>query len=486
MTFACQLIDADLLKLGFDKRLSEDLTSHDKSTIESLLDEHIECLGLGNKQNHLRTPQKRLAGSQFLPQLPSVLDDTASPFSLLDRHIESLGLQRSKSPVKTTSSRPSYGWLPLPSETYTSTTGHNSQATIASGDYADVESGVTVKKFNLCRHSSLNLSPSNPSQSSDEDMITDVKRKYRSKSESIKRNRSQKHRKLKIHMKATNTQPLSPSSSEWVSTTNSSIENANLLEGKCLAHIPISVVDGFAELSGQSADISQQSLPLTHQTSCKPPDTWSSIVAAMPLPSGHKFGVKRDNSNSSLKSQSRLNVVNPLNTSRSASRLPSIRLRTAGSAPRLRTPVLGPALRASHFDFHASIEAQNPRYKQSSFIETDIMRRISLDENPNGRVRAARKFNSWRHIMPDSLRSFNFSPRRSEPRPAQTPMVAENCRKPRPRSYPSSTCLPETIAMSDFAYRKHKLLEKLREWCRRRCGKRGSHKRALPPGGFLV
>ncbi|KAK6374134.1 hypothetical protein LTR64_002241 [Lithohypha guttulata] len=516
------------------------VTSHDMSTVESLLDRHIECLGLrsgdcdasdssalndsGNDSRQVAEldTSRSLSGdaSRFQElQLESI--DQHRPTSL-----STTGQQRlmpcrlfadtahNKSPVfplasseshsrftlswPDEKSRPSCGWLQLPSDSHIDPrAAQASRQTLLSGDYTDVESGPTIKKFKVRKHLSRSLTPewsfrNTPGNISTATDTTESDNKITPcmvDGSQVNRTESQKRRKLKIHLRTRDPTIKISASSEWQSTDEQVSLNVLELHRLGLTRAPISAVDGFAELSGVSTDASQQSLNSTLRSPCqKSPDTWSSIVAAMPMPARKLAGLKKENSVRTVRSQR--SIIDPVNTSRVSSQSHIKEVKAHTSVPQLDHPDLGPSIRASQFDLSAVYRVASPKRKQSSFSEPADLLLCSPARKTRRSMRARGKLLSFRNKMPSSVKSFTFSPPPSCVDQQYT--FSQRCRVERPDSYFDQPSLPETIAMSDFAYRKHKLVGRLKEWCRRRCIQARPYitkpvkRRSVPPGGFIV
>lgn len=358
-----------------------------------------------------------------------------------------------------------------------------------SGEYADTESGRKGKKFKLRRHSSPSFTPrphlhDTASSSYPECSSESLTPCRRSKSDALGRENSYKHRKMKIHLKAKPVVAEITTSSEWTSTEDQNSRNHELSR-LGMTHVPISAVDGFAELCGESASTSLR--PLTSFADKPIPrslDTWSSIVAAMPLPAKKMTGMRRQNSTKTIGSQkSTRDIVEPVNTSRVQQR----NLKRQDSVPRLAQPNLGPTMRPSQFDLSDIYQMKSPRHKKSSLSEAKDMLHASPTKLQGQSTRNRERFYSFRNMVPSSMRSFTFSPTPSQ---AWKPYsLARACQMQPSSSFYEQQHFPETVAMSDFSYRRHKLLEKLKGWCRRRCVQRpfGARKRRSgPPGGFIV
>ncbi|KAJ9657703.1 hypothetical protein H2198_004118 [Neophaeococcomyces mojaviensis] len=512
------------------------VTSHDKSTVESLLERHIECLGLkpGQKpassasthaeentesvdtNEDFSSPNTITAKSAAIEEVQHSTSPTHRPTSLstsaqkrlrprrlfasIDAKFPKFPLASSESDARFSLSshdgtiRPSYGWLTLPSECDISTDAEKSRQTLLSGDYADVESGQTVRKFKLRRHSSPSITPMPHTQDEAKLCKQSVHKGHgtpcrRSKSDISSQEASQRRRNMKIHLKnlASNSNSALKRDSD---TTDQQIQD----HGRDLAkmgwtRVPISAVDGFAELSGESANASQQFSTSVQRNSSQPkPDMWSGMVAAMPTLGKKSTGLRRKPSAITIRSvRSDRSIVEPVNTSRVASKRASREVKSQSSVPQLARPDLGPAMRASEFDLATQYLMKSPQ-PETSFSE------LKTGESPAkyGRhsMRARWRLNGLRHIIPKSPQSrcaFASPAATTTVRPNLT--INQHCRVQRAVSFDEEPMYPETVAMSDFAYRKHKIMEKFREWCRRQCLRRPAamkRGRSVRAGGFLV
>ena len=512
------------------------VTSHDQSTVESLLEKHIECLGLRPQGGIASDASVYCESKNELEQIPET--DAADPSSVATSYDKSFQeLSDSHRPTSLTTSaqrrlmprklfasltdtkspkfpfassesdtgfslawtdeqaRPSYGWLPLPSESHIGLGCQKSTQSLLSGEFADVESGRTGKRFRLRRYSSPTLSAG--SNAKEESVQTNVidgieaesTPRQRSHHKGVLRNDSQRHRRLKIHLK-TRQPALEPSTSdEWMSTDEKLSQTDLELHRLGLTRVPISAVDGFAELSGESESASQQSLnTITNSELPRSPGTWSNIVAAMPLPTRKPTGMRKKDSFKTIQShESKHSIVEPVNTSRVSSRKQSQEIKPQTGVPQLAHPDLGPTMRASQFDLSAGCQLKPHSHKVSIFSKPkDLLAATPPKQDQQG-VRNHGRLKGIRQIMPPSIRSFTFSPPSIQNN--QHFNLSHGCRAERPASCSDRPSYPETVAMSDFAYRKHRILEKLREWCRRRCGQRpfaSRRRKNVPSGGFIV
>lgn len=506
------------------------VTSLEKSTVASILERHIECLGLGPEEE---SQSERSASSTYdahdckdVHKDPDTLDSKSTrppshsqdrsepsslqrPTSLSSATQKRLIPQRLFADVKTPSlphadpnggaqfsltwtdkqMRPSYGWLSLHSASKLGADVEESRQTLLSGEYADTESQAD-QKSKIRRHSSphlpLALNLGGPKECSLE-VSKDVPSCQRWNSARVSRQTSQRRRKLRLHLKTPIRRVSTPTSDEWVSTEENIRDSESELHHLGMTRVPLSAVDGFAELSGDSVLASQRSLDsVLNAPESKPPETWSSIVSAMPVPPAKRSELKKTGSVNTVKSQkTRPSIADPVNNSRLGSRRQSHEIRARSSVPRLARPDLGPSMRASQFDLTAGFRTKTPTPKVSSFSEPQGL----LEASPSMAERQHRKghcrprFHSLRQMMPPSMRGFASPGLRSDAqyRPF---VVSQSCRTQSPVIHADQTPFPETVAMSDFAYRKHRLLERVRNWCSRRCFSR--RRRLAPQEGILV
>lgn len=509
--------------------------SRDSSTLESLLDRHIECLGLRPGETTAPCPSTCRAetshGLEHIPELdvPGVSSTILSPkqeprpltgvsnrptslsssaqrklmprrlfASFSDSRTLKVSLASSESDArfplvwadeKTT---PSIGWLPLPSESSLNIDATMSRQSLLSGDYADVESSRTVKQSSLRRHSSPSLTPMSEmeiSTNSDQGAAgdTDGTLYRRSKSDVVSRKEFQ-DRKLEMHLRAQHHGVDSSTSDAWVSTDDRSGHSETELRRLGLTRAPISAMNGFAELSGESANVSQQSsTSILNIRDSSARDARSGIVAATRLPARQPTGSRRKDPVNTKSQDDKRDIGEPVDISRVSSYGPSDEVRTKSSVPRLSTPAFGPAMRVSQFDLAAGYQLKSPHHKKSSFSEPkELLQAIPTNYGRHS-VRDRRRFDSLRRMMPNSIRSCTFSPQRGTAHHHQNITVTRACREEWPSSDIEQPSFPETVPMSNLAYRKHKLLEKVKECLP--CVKRAfgpRRRRSVPSGGFLT
>lgn len=518
-----------------DRRLG--LASRDRSTFGSFLDRHIECLGLKPEGTTSPDPSTSRAETSREPGYSAKLDnsDTSSTIPSLKQELPPLtdGLNRPTSlstsaqwrlmprrlfasfsdgrALRTclASSEPnarfpadqtdenitlSYGWQPLLSESNLTIDAKDSRRSLLSGDYADIESSRTTKQSNLRRHSSPSLiSMSKVEIPTDAEQgaagNTDRMPYRRSKSDVVPRKEPQMDKTFRTHLRAQHQEVDGPVSDAWVSTDNTSDHGETKLHSVGLVGAPISAKNGFAELSGESANVSQQSSASILNT--KDPvaqDAWSTTATTMPSPARQQTTPRRrDPVNVIMRQDRNRSIGEPVNSSRARPDVSSHKIKTRSSVPRLSTPIFGPTIRVSQFDLAAGYQLKSPHHKKSSFSEPKELLQASPTQYGRHSVRERRRFDSLRRMIPNSIRSCTFSPQHGTAHDHQNVVVARACREERPSSYIEQPSFMAIVPMSDSAYRKHKLLEKVKEClpCVRRAFE-PRRRKSVPSGGFLT
>lgn len=517
-----------------DTRCSR-LTSHDISTVDSLLERHIECLGLipgqelvshtliGNRdgagqvvaQEETDPPttttlehvmpdeivhstsathqpsslsscaQRRLMPRRLFASIDSKLPNCAPTVSRFDSRFS---LARHDSITQRSSA-----WLTLPSESHLSTDIERSRETLLSGEYADIESSQSVEKIRIQGSSSLDATPIPPNQENTEWAKSDDDDSHgtlfhTSTSNLNSSETSQRRRKMKIHLKnlASNSNTTLKGSDDTVDAVVQQYDRGFAITG--LSQDPISTGNEFAELSGESASAAQSLTSILNIPDQPKPGAWQNSVTAIPTTGKRVTGLRRKLSASTIRTvRSDRNVLEPLNTSRVTSKRASREINRQISVPQLAYPDLGPTMRASEFDLSMQYLKNSPQPKISS---PALMTAGSPQEYGKHSMRARWRCNSLRHIMskplhPRGVFAFPIGATNTHP----NTIVSQGCRFQPAVSFSEQQSYPETVAMSDFAYRKYRVMEKLKEWCRGPCMGRPvavKERRSIPAGGFLV
>ena len=495
-------------------RISE-VTNHDKSTIESLLDKHIDCLGLtpeaersstsglehindestGQFDDSEQTEKKTVKLRDLLAAVPSW--DRGRPFTSSSQRQSSLGstekgrmrprrlfasmdanrpstiseqMSTSISPDQIPRSRPSFGWQTLSSSSQLREP-TTSMPSFTSGELADVDSSGTRTKFKVNRESTCSLSrgPSLLTHLSEKstdmlDNITPTVTPKRTKSEVLERQASHRRRRVRIMLKL---KTKSESLGDTDEIAGEDAEAATALgPPRSRPTSPQSIikspVQGYAELSAESV------VPFETRLSLSPPipSRWSSIIAAMPEPVKKSAAdlIRKASARTMRSHRSNESIVDPVNSTRLNKQVPRL-----GSVPRLAPPEFGPPLTTSDLDLslryadHPSNVLPKLRETRSFFSDNSSAQRQRRS------LRDKLHIHSLRQVMPGS--SGGSSLAYSTPRQVGTRKVKldHTCRARGRYSDVSSSAMQDLVPMSDFAYRRRKVLERLKDWWRRQC-----------------
>lgn len=499
------------------------VTSHDKSTIESLLDKHIECLGLSPEANvdtdttniedrevdclssggdtiklcdllasvpSWKKDRPMTSSSYRHPSLATVDRQKLKPrrlFASMDANIPHTISERPTPAFSSTfesqskGSRPSFGWQTLPSISQLASARSTAMPSITSGELADVDSSEQTK-FKVRRRSNLSVSASISSaiskSASSRLTLRASPPHRRSKSEVIARQESHRRRRMRIRLKLTSkSRTMGDLASDGAADFKSEPNAGTALQKKsCTRHSSIkSPVQGYAELSGDSIMPSNTVSPRALSPAI--PTRWSSIIAAMPEPVKKGAAVIRKASVRTVRShKSNSSIVEPINNSRVGAGLPRI-----GSVPRLAPPEFGPPLTSS--DLNLSLPyAEVPSTIRPTLRETkSFFSDDSFAQRQRTSLRQKLHLHSLRHVLPGSAgHGVNgHTPRR-------TPVKMNHaCQLKTQAEEEESTLQMEMLGMSDFAYRKRKMLERLKGWWRRQCMSRVRRRKGerTAPGG---
>lgn len=493
---ASRRVDEDELRTSY-------IVSNDPSTVDSLLDKHIECLGLGldgqpisetdveNSQS-CGSDVDTIHGSSYFvhPSTEGLVkldihsrstthedcehDQQLVPrklFASLNEHVTDAptinsGLELSTSYSRDTATLPSFGWQPLTSQSQLDVLANTSRPTILSGEYADVELSRTTQP--LQGQSSPNP-VCNPTVTSyklgEERVVPQQPKARRAASEEVSRSTSKQRRKMKIHLRSPS--EVRPQTTN-AATVTKTLSEKEVLANAGLSRVPVSTIDGFAEMIGDSVFNSQQSLRDVekHDEESRAPlsSKWSNIVAAMPLPGKTIPKVPRKSSVSTMRSiQSTRSITKPENSSRITVSRVEHEVKAQSSVPQLGLLDLGPSIRPSQFGLDTSFALQSPRL-QPSMPDTHFSLPDSL---PGGTQRGSRtrwRLHSLRHILPKSPRAtMSFKP----PQDGRYPVSGiDHILKSRP-SYQDQYCTPATA--STIACQKQRLKDRMRVWWSRQC-----------------
>jgi hypothetical protein len=508
---------------GTDGQRISEVTSHDKSTIESLLDKHIECLGLTPEQDvdsdttHLQEREvdamssgdETIKLSDMLATVPSWKKDrplTSSShrhsslatlerhklrprrlFASMDANIPQTISERPTPAYSTTSeslskaSRPSYGWQTLPSISQFASGRSTMMPSLSSGELADVDSSEQTK-FKVRRRSYLSTSASETSglsKSASSKLTPKASTPHRrSKSEVIARQESHRRRRMRIRLKlSTKSRTMGDLPGDAVVNIDTVARTEEIPRKKAFTrHSSIkSPVHGYVELSGDCKLPSRAVSPSVHSPVI--PTRWSSIIAAMPEPVKKGAAVIRKASVRTITShRSNNSIVEPINHSRIDAVLPRL-----GSIPKLAPPEFGPPLTSS--DLNLSLPyAEVPSTIRPTLRETkSFFSDDSSAQRQRTSLRQKLHLSSLRHVLPGAGHGANsHTPNRAPVK------LSHSCQMKTPAEGDEDTTLEmDMLGMSDFAYRKRKMLDRLKGWWRRQCMSRVRRRRGerIAPGG---
>lgn len=499
------------------------VTSHDKSTVESLLDRHIECLGLQPvdlpshasethdvlvDERQTSTDESTLRLTEILAALPprqrgrpttstsqqysslATLDRRAMRprrlFASMDARVPNTLVEQSPpiSPVGDASacSRRSYGWQTLPSD---SVLGNSSSVvpTITSGELADVDTSDAKPKLRVKRRSLRANSVSGGSEVplGSSNVLGKIKTDghKRSKTDILIRQMSHSRRKMRIRLKlrtkSQTTGDLLAAACILPTEERAGADRSRIVEP--MDDEPRPPVTGYAELSGDSVPISQTNIAARMSKSPPIPTRWSSIIAAMPQPIKRSAEIARKASQRSHRSQrSNNSVVEPLNSTRIHKPIPRM-----NSIPRLGSPDLGPPLTSS--DFNLSIPyAEIPSTIRPTLRETTSF--FSDDSSAKRQRRSLRQklhIHSLRTVMSGSAETDLLSPS-----PRFNGITLSHSCQLKGRKFDGMVDAPgDTVPMTDFAYQRRKVVERFKDWWNKQCLQKVVHgrkrrERALP------
>jgi hypothetical protein len=526
--------DADGDGLGLQDTNSSQATSNAESTVESLLDKHIQCLGLQpdvsevdpgpangqknksgsltasgtestvkvsdhDKQHWYEKPRPRTVSSAYPSTLASPERELLVPKKLFSNKLyltalsassqltsaRSLPCMSSAASLDRTANRPSTGW-----HTLASTTQLLSPTTL-SGFEANSSKNLQdqspdTRKYKIRRRSRGPLSPSasscRPQELDDiydwDDDASLQKKKWRN--ECLARQASER-RKVRVRLKLKR-------SSMGQSKLGDS-ENSNTKASSYTAPANIDVVepvfeDDFRdvkqpvelpayEAGAQALKGSDQGsdceLAAVHgqRTSGSPeiPYRWSSIVAIAPEVVGPSTDICRLTSiRTACSHRSHGSLAEPNNSTRLSAQIPRLSIQ----APRLASPDLAPSLSSLNLDMSVRypdmIASPRPVLRETrSFFSDDS----SAIHKQRGSLRNRFNLHSLRSVLPSSPRRTMISdgvdttPRSNVTEAHQPRQIRGNSGEEEERD------LYGTVGMTDFAYRKRKIIERLKDWWKR-------------------
>lgn len=507
------------------KTETSQITIHDKSTVESLLDRHIECLGLqetddllgaddSSDQTHARLEEPAHPACQPMTAMPSFISQVkvrpstssschhsslasserhrlmprrlfASMDARVRAHPSTSNIAASCSFSSSTNFRHmprSSGWQTLPSTVEPIVTNHMAP-TLSSGELGDVDSDTSILKFKVRCAQTLSFSPSLPSPvASSNPMNKDMDHQdsihRRSKSEVVARQESHRRRRMRILLKTQRksgeTQPCPTSIEEDDVLGNLSPEampDGSWTTESSNKEGPVtSPVLGYAELSAESiiAQSGSAEPTATVLLSSSMPKRWASVLASMPEPVKKGIEIVRKASIRTIHShRSNTSIIEPLNSTRQSSQLPRV-----GPVPQLGPPELGPPLTSSDLNlslrFFGSPQlplASPPLREVESFFSDD-----SSAQNQRAAVRRRFDLHSFRSGMTKSTGVLGIRSQQPTPHSRRGLIASASWQLKGQKSFEYSHSPPgTTVPMTDFQYRKRRMLERVKDWWKRQC-----------------
>ncbi|KIW29627.1 uncharacterized protein PV07_05430 [Cladophialophora immunda] len=504
------------------------ITIHERSTIESLLDRHIECLGLNDNgtEGEEGLPQttspsehsvaavdssgeSTIRASSSMPRILSPWNLRPTTSSSTIRHSSLASSERrrliprrlfasmdarlppgailedyqvnSTSILSSAGSRirgHSSGWQTLQSTSglltseSTRSNRSNAKCSLTSGDMADIDSDPPRTRFKVRRLSELSLSPETTSRLPIKGAANAHRR---SKSDVLARQASHQRRRARILMKSKR-KSQSLGQLGILEQTGQSLEDVSPDEEWTTEDSPekiseTSPVAGYAELSADSV-AAQPPTTMSEGSVLVPtsmPRRWTSMLAAMPEPVKKGIEIVRKASVRTVRShRSNTSIIEPLNSTRYSSQIPRL-----GSVPQLAPPELGPPLTSSELNLSLRFPDQPqtlyrpPLREVQSFFSDDSS--AALAQKPPTTIKKRFDLHSFRSGFTKSsgLLGTRHSSTQQE---SGTLRLSQSCHMRTHQSfeYPHAD-LGDTVPMSDFAYKKRKVLGRFKDWWKRQC-----------------
>ncbi|KAI1625116.1 hypothetical protein EDD37DRAFT_378072 [Exophiala viscosa] len=502
------------------------MTLHDKSTVESLLDQHIECLGLkgdgspsfGSSDDSDHSDNGAGSSGNSTVKLPPFFRETWSqpsmrpttssscqPSSLasseqcrlrprrlfasmdprlhsrviLETFRDNSSANLSSATTSTTVNRQtSSGWQILPSTSQSTPLQTGTKVSLTSGDLGDVDSDPPLTKFKVKRHSDLSITSSvSTKESPDTDhrlsRIGSHVLPRRSKSDVLARQMCHRRRRARIMLKA------KKKSTSHGQVTTLDTDEPHDGEGEpeddwTTTESPeelttASPVNGYAELSAESVVVQPPTMISTDSVllPSSMPRRWTSMLAAMPEPVKTSADVVRRASVRTVRThRSNPSIIEPLNSTRQSSQVQRL-----GSVPQLAPPEFGPPLTSSDLNLSLGLPApppnSRPPLRQTQSFFSDDSSAQHRGHGPNKRF----DLHSLRSGLTRStgLRGTRGSSTRNNVE--MTPLQKGNMMFRKSPDYARSS-LGDIVPMTDFAYKKRKVLDRFKDWFKRHACKR--------------
>jgi hypothetical protein len=504
-----------------------------RSTVESLLDRHIEALGLmpENIDDQNTVPahgveihflsgvtddtfkgqsanlaKKNMTRSHSLATAPSnVRFSLGSPETrrLMPRRLfASVDMSTSKLPSVQSapqfpgpsgsgdfeSNRPSYGWQTLASSSQLADMPSFARMPVDEADKDTEQDTKGFRRFKVHRRSALSLSPTSSSgwSQSVEDLSRwkEEPKIHRRPRDVFERQASHRRRqRVRLKLKRNSISLASITAGEMQGSRCCDHAELVALTAQADEVLESDLIHGPAELDSRPVSFphNDNKVPVDgvhdNSTSPKIPHRWSSLINIVQQPFKRSFDVVRKPSVRTMRSHPSISsLAEPVNSTRFAAQSPHMVSQISISM--LAPPDLGPPLHASTLDlsipFAPVPSTVRPTIRETrSFFSDDSS---GLQNKPGtsggtGTLRRKLGLHSLRNVIPASPRTSviqrAFSSR-AQGGPVQVHHSCNNIAAAK-KSVDEDALLDGTVGMSDFAYRKRKMVQKVKDWWMRQC-----------------
>jgi hypothetical protein len=490
----------------------------EQSTVESLLDRHIEALGLmpgtdsddSNSVNDvgIRFPsgatddtfkavavslgKKNVTRSYSLATVPSHLRSSLGSLErrrLMPRRLfASVDMSSSKLPSLQSAPQfaglvpgnsetddPSYGWQTLASSSQLNSMPSLSRLfpNVATEGNQDAD----IKRYKLRRRSAFSLSPtfSRSWSQSVEDLSrwNDEIQIHKRPREDFDRQASHRRRQ-RIRMKLKrNSQSLASITAREIPEQTSHVQAVTDEGPNRICNEDVHVeVNGPAELDSKPVESGRDD-----STPPKIPHRWSSLINVIQQPIKQSIDVVRKPSVHTMRSHPSISsLAEPINSTRFAAQSPQIVSQVSISM--LAPPDLGPPLHASTFDLSIPYAREpstvRPTLRETQSFFSDESSRLNNKPGTFGGTGTLRKklgLHSLRNVIPSSPGTSAMQRAFSAKQAGNHMHVHHSCNKITggKKSFDGNAPLDGTVGMSDFAYRKRRMVQKVKDWWMRQC-----------------
>lgn len=496
---------------------SSQTTNPEQSTAESLLDRHIEALGLmpetdsdGSsllKDVGIRFPsgatedtfkamaaslvKKNITRSCSLASAPSHFRSslgTPERRRLMPRRLfASVDLSSSTLPSLQPALQfpglvpgnielcgPSYGWQPLASSSQLTSAPSISRLFPYVATEGDRD--ADIRRFKLRRRSALSLSPTSSSgwSQSVEDLSrwNDAIHLHKRPREELDRQASHRRRR-RIRMKLKrNSRSLASITAKEIAERVSDVEagGSECCSGSYNEHTHFEV-RGVAELDSKPVENGRE-----NSTSPKIPHRWSSLINVLQPPVKKSIDFVRKPSARTMRSHPSISsLAEPINSTRFAAEGPHMVSQISISM--LAPPDLGPPLHASTFDLSIPYAPEpstvRPTLREIQSFFSDESSRLNKPGTSGGTGTLRKKLglHSLRNVIPASPAASIVQRAFSAKQNGNRAHVHHSCNNIAggKKSFDENVPLEGTVGMSDFAYRKRRMVQKVKDLWMRQC-----------------